>query len=152
MNKILKTISFLLLSVCFMLNVNVAHAGCNESKVVEETLSNGQRIKKVFIPHDELVSAAESEQSARGMFSWICSAVAFFAPVEKVKVAAGGIGLFSSFPKLQSESERWLEESNGCGVIVTYLFQHHPGGYYHGGGGVSQAHDSWDFHHVEPQW
>ncbi len=54
MNKILKTISFLLLSVCFMLNVHVAHAGCNESKAVEETLGDGQRIKKVFIPHDEL--------------------------------------------------------------------------------------------------
>lgn len=76
------------------------------------------------------------------MFNWICNAVAYFSKEEKVRVAAGEINLFSSFPKLQSKSERWLEESSGCGVIATYLFQHHLGGYYHGGGGVSQAHDS----------
>lgn len=146
MNKILKTISFLLLSVCFMLNVNVAHADCNAKK----TVTRGD-IRQVFIPHNELVAAANSEKDAREMTGWICSAISSLIPSKKIVKIFGSIGLLSSFPKLKSEYERWLEKSTGCGVVVTYHFQHHPGGYYPGGGGTIQSHDSWDFSHVEPQ-
>lgn len=155
MKKILKILPVICLSICLILNTNAVYADCNLEKVVEKTLDNGQKIKQVFIPHDKLAQAAKSEKHARDMTKWICGAIGFagkFIPQLKlVCLIAGGVSLISSHPDMKSKYESWLEKSEGCGVIVTYLFQKHPGGYYAGGGGTTKNTESWDYWGVEPQ-
>lgn len=159
MKKILKAITFLSLVMCLMLNTNVVYADCNVEKVVEKTLGNGQKIKQVFIPQDKLAQAAKNDKDARDMTKWICSAISlaskavdkFVPQLKLVSLIAGGVGLLASHPNMKSVYERWLEKSESCGVIVTYLLQKHPGGYYAGGGGITKATESWDYMSVEPQ-
>lgn len=153
--KIFKTIAFLFLALCLMLSTNVVYADCNVEKVEEKTLDNGQKIKQIFIPHDKLAQSAKGDKEARDMTKWICGAIGFagkFIPQLKlVSLIAGGISLISSHPNMQSEYERWLEKDEGCGVIVTYFWQKHPGGYYAGGGVVTKDTEGWDYGSVEPQ-
>ena len=62
MNKILKTISFLLLSLSFMTNTNIAYAGGKDYVICTKTYRGDCMKRTIYASHNTLKKLVEEEK------------------------------------------------------------------------------------------
>ncbi len=147
-----KIISLFMLMCCFAASVNITHAGCNENKTYVTTLSNGQKVKYVYLPHPDLDKMVDDENERQRKSDLILGLLT--CGVHWIASAAISIGQYAAGGISKSDAERMRDlsrEHDYCGIIRSYLWQKHPGGYYAGGGVVTKDTEGWDYCKDEPQ-